>query len=304
MSTVTLRLAGPMQAWSNTPAKAVRPTQDHPTKTGVIGMIASALGRDRSDPVDDLAILRFAVRADRPGELAEDYHTAGSGTFPILPGTILANPNLIRDAAKLPDGDVLDTLRDGAYAAPAGVSEKAGGVLVGRPGDTVVRTDQYLADAIFTVALTGPRDTVDAVATALTQPARPLHLGRKDYPPTGQLLIGVTDHDDPVEALAATDVDARAAAQPWRVWTETPIDGQPSQYIADQPTNYATRRPAVRPEYITVATATGATQGGSSRGEVDFFTAPATDLTAGAAPTPSETQTPVDFFTAPQETQS
>lgn len=300
MSAVTFRLAGPMQAWSNTPAKAVRPTQDHPTKTGVIGMIASALGRDRTDPVDDLATLRFAVRADRPGELAEDYHTAGSGTFPILPGTILANPTLIREAAKLPDGEILDRFADGDYAAPAAVTEKAGGVLApGRAGNTVIRTDQYLADAIFTVALTGPRGTVDSVATALTEPARPLHLGRKDYPPTGQLLIDITDHDDPVEALTATDVDDRAAGQPWRVWTETPIDGQPPRYIADQPTNYASRRPAVRPEYITVATADS-----SSGGEVDFFTAPATDFTTNPAAHSDPAQAPVDFFTAPQETQS
>jgi len=49
-----------------------------PTKSGVIGMLAAALGRRRDEPVDDLSALVFGVRIDQPGHLLRDYHTARS----------------------------------------------------------------------------------------------------------------------------------------------------------------------------------------------------------------------------------
>lgn len=55
-----------------------RTTQREPTKSGVTGLVAAALGRKRNESVDDIAALRFGVRADRPGVLLRDYHTAKS----------------------------------------------------------------------------------------------------------------------------------------------------------------------------------------------------------------------------------
>eukprot|EP01022_Parablepharisma_sp_SALTPOND_P006635 TRINITY_DN1268_c0_g1_i1.p7 TRINITY_DN1268_c0_g1~~TRINITY_DN1268_c0_g1_i1.p7 ORF type:complete len:220 (-),score=55.85 TRINITY_DN1268_c0_g1_i1:2409-3068(-) len=76
MATLLLRLAGPMQAWGTTSRFDERDSGMEPSKSGVIGLICAALGRDRSLPVDDLAALRMAVRVDREGLLMRDYQTA------------------------------------------------------------------------------------------------------------------------------------------------------------------------------------------------------------------------------------
>lgn len=76
MSTLLLRLAAPLQAWGSSAKFETRGTERTPTKSGVIGMIASALGRKRTDEISDLVALRFGVRVDREGTLLRDYHTA------------------------------------------------------------------------------------------------------------------------------------------------------------------------------------------------------------------------------------
>lgn len=74
MSTLLLRLAAPLQAWGADSKYDVRKTQREPTKSGVVGMLASALGQKRDEPLSNLASLRFGVRVDREGELLRDFH--------------------------------------------------------------------------------------------------------------------------------------------------------------------------------------------------------------------------------------
>jgi len=76
MSTLLLRLQGPLQSWGTTSRFDERDTQLEPSKSGVLGLVCAALGRDRSEPVDDLAALRMGVRIDQEGVLLRDYHTA------------------------------------------------------------------------------------------------------------------------------------------------------------------------------------------------------------------------------------
>ena len=76
MAVLLLRLAGPMQAWGGKSRFTVRATELAPTKSGVIGMLASAVGRRRTDPIEDLLALRFGVRKDQPGSVIRDFHTA------------------------------------------------------------------------------------------------------------------------------------------------------------------------------------------------------------------------------------
>ena len=80
MSTLLLRLAAPMQAWGSDSRFEVRRTGREPTKSGVIGLLAAALGRSRADSIDDLCQLRFGVRVDQEGQLLRDFHTAHQGT--------------------------------------------------------------------------------------------------------------------------------------------------------------------------------------------------------------------------------
>ncbi|MFF5307591.1 type I-E CRISPR-associated protein Cas5/CasD [Streptomyces sp. NPDC013161] len=81
MSVLTLRLAGPLQAWGASARFARRTTESAPTKSGVIGMLAAARGMDRGDDeaLARLAQLRFGVRIDQPGTRIRDFQTAHHG---------------------------------------------------------------------------------------------------------------------------------------------------------------------------------------------------------------------------------
>jgi CRISPR system Cascade subunit CasD len=78
MNTLLLRLAAPLQAWGSDAKFDRRGTERAPTKSGVIGLVAAALGRRRNESVEDLCALRFGVRVDQEGSLLRDYHTAKS----------------------------------------------------------------------------------------------------------------------------------------------------------------------------------------------------------------------------------
>lgn len=80
MSTLLLRLAGPMQSWGTDSKFDVRRTQREPSKSGVIGLVAAAMGirRDEKEALKPLTALRFGVRVDREGTMMRDYHTAKS----------------------------------------------------------------------------------------------------------------------------------------------------------------------------------------------------------------------------------
>ncbi|AHI23419.1 type I-E CRISPR-associated protein Cas5/CasD [Corynebacterium vitaeruminis] len=84
-ATLLLRLKGPLQSWGDDSRYNIRTTGQVPTKSGVLGLLAAAQGRRRTDPIEDLAGLTFAVRVDQPGTLLKDYQTAekwqtGGGT--------------------------------------------------------------------------------------------------------------------------------------------------------------------------------------------------------------------------------
>lgn len=78
MPTLLLRLAGPMQSWGTTSRFDQRDTGKEPSKSGVVGLLAAALGIDRENWTDlePLTRLSMGVRHDRPGLPRRDYQTA------------------------------------------------------------------------------------------------------------------------------------------------------------------------------------------------------------------------------------
>lgn len=84
MATLLLRLQAPMQSWGTTSRFDERDTQLEPSKSGVLGLVCAAIGRDRAEAVDDLATLRMGVRVDREGVPMRDYQTA---TGVLIAGT-------------------------------------------------------------------------------------------------------------------------------------------------------------------------------------------------------------------------
>ena len=80
MATLLLRFAAPLQAWGIDSKFETRNTEREPSKSGVIGLLAAALGYKRTEPekLEVLNALRFGVRVDQEGKLLRDYHTARS----------------------------------------------------------------------------------------------------------------------------------------------------------------------------------------------------------------------------------
>jgi len=78
MPTLLLRLVGPMQSWGTTSRFDQRDTGKEPSKSGVVGLLAAALGIDRENWTDlePLTRLSMGVRHDRPGVPKRDYQTA------------------------------------------------------------------------------------------------------------------------------------------------------------------------------------------------------------------------------------
>lgn len=73
MGTLMLRLAAPLQAWGTESKFDIRQTGKEPSKSGVIGLLAAALGRKRDADLSDLSHLKFGVRVDKEGKLLRDF---------------------------------------------------------------------------------------------------------------------------------------------------------------------------------------------------------------------------------------
>src|SRR5690554_858091 len=102
-ATLLIRLVGPQQSWGTSSRFDYRDTELAPTKSGVVGLLAAALGRSRDEDVTDLAGLVMGVRADRPGVPMIDYHTALDVVLSNgKPGdTVLSRRTYLADAAFL-----------------------------------------------------------------------------------------------------------------------------------------------------------------------------------------------------------
>lgn len=172
MNTLFIRLEGPLQSWGLRARWTERDTMLEPTKSGVVGLLACALGLRREQDVEIRALnnaLRFGVRVDRPGQLLRDYHTIVGG---------------VRSAA-------------GKIKINANTKEP----------ETVVSNRYYLADASFLVALQGPDDLIGRLADALQNPVWPPFLGRRSCLPSVPLFAGTGQYNSLREALAAFPFD-------------------------------------------------------------------------------------------------
>jgi len=165
MPTLLLRLMGPMQSWGTTSRFDQRDTGKEPSKSGVIGLIAAAMGIERENwtHLKPLTHLVMGVRHDRPGVPKYDYQTAGCA----------ATDTIIQ--------------ADGKPAKSGVVSQR-----------------DYLADAAFLAGLEcEDRSLLERIYAALQNPVWTLALGRKSYVPSEPIRIENGLQDMPLrEALA------------------------------------------------------------------------------------------------------
>ena len=85
MYTLLLRLSGPLQSWGADSLYDNRNTDYYPTKSGVIGLIAAALGLKREDSLEKLNTLKFGVRIDCQGEYMKDFQITAVKKLPYFP---------------------------------------------------------------------------------------------------------------------------------------------------------------------------------------------------------------------------
>jgi len=74
-----------MQSWGDASRFNQRQTRAEPTKSGILGLLAAAQGRRRTDPIEDLLGLEFGVRTEQPGTIVRDFQTEidRRGTKPV-----------------------------------------------------------------------------------------------------------------------------------------------------------------------------------------------------------------------------
>ena len=78
---LVFQLYGPLCSWGGVAVGQERPTETHPTKSAIVGMIAAALGVRREDENAQRELIEgygLAIRTELPGVLECDYHTAES----------------------------------------------------------------------------------------------------------------------------------------------------------------------------------------------------------------------------------
>jgi len=154
-----------MQSWGTTSRFNQRDTGKEPSKSGIVGVLAAAMGIDREnwDDLEPLTYLSMGVRHDRPGIPRMDYQTAGCAS-----------------------GDKI-IKADGTHSENGVVSQRF-----------------YLADAAFLVGVATEDDALlERLYSALRDPVWPLAMGRKSYVPSEPIWMeNAVQHIPLREALA------------------------------------------------------------------------------------------------------
>jgi CRISPR system Cascade subunit CasD len=171
-NTLFLRLEGPLQSWGERGRWSIRDTASEPTKSGVVGLLACALGLSADDDLRTLSrSISIGIRCDRPGSVLRDYHTVVGGVMSA----------------------------EGKIKINASTKEP----------ETVVSERFYLADASFLVAVQAEPQLVARLHRALQDPTWPFYLGRRSCPPAAPVFNGEGDFPSLEAALKARPVQLR-----------------------------------------------------------------------------------------------
>jgi CRISPR system Cascade subunit CasD len=212
----------PLQAWGASSRFQRRETEAFPTKSGIIGLIAAAMGIDKNsqeepEQLRPLGALKFSVlRLEKKSGTVQrlsDFHTVGGGYDRQHP---------------------VEKLHI-ARTANGGVCQNA-----------VITHRTYLTDAKFIAVLEGEETIVDGIAVALENPKWGVWFGRKCCLPAAPLLpVVASSSTEAIHALVSRlglDAMEPTAAQGQE---ESPGDG--AWYPSDQPVSFGKREYQARP---------------------------------------------------------
>lgn len=179
---LVLRLEAPLMAFGDVMIDRLGPVRDTPSASTVTGLLANALGvyRWETAQLDRLQQrLVFGCRLDRRGHRFTEFQTAQLGAD------------------------------DRGWTTRGRAEGRAGGA--NTYASPHIRERDHDADARVTVALrlvdAAESPTLDDLARALDEPARPLFLGRKACLPATRLYGGVVDAPTVYDALLAAPAD-------------------------------------------------------------------------------------------------
>lgn len=191
----------PMASWGDIAMGELRGSWDRPSRSAMLGLVAAALGLDRSDQGRHDALdagYGVAIQLDRPGRAMVDYHTVQT-----------VRASVVKKAPGRTRGELL------ALADP----------------ETMLTQRTYREDALATVALwprAGAEWPLAALAERLRHPGYVLYAGRKANP------LGLPL--DP-QVIAAESLAAAFAARKAPVGLEWPrrLPGAPQPEISHDP---------------------------------------------------------------------
>jgi len=186
-----LWLEAPLQSWGHDSKFGRRDTLNFPTKSGVLGLVCSALGAggEQSALLAEFADLNQTVlafvrkqgnRDERISQpLLRDFHMVGSGYDDQDPWASLLIPKT-NEGKKAVGGGAKLTYR------------------------------YYLQDACFAVLLQVPKDRAAAIAEALQNPTWDVYLGRKNCVPTDFIYRGLYNDQTDAKTQALMIAEEKA----------------------------------------------------------------------------------------------
>ena len=241
MNYLFLRLTGPLQSWGTMECNEHRHTGPRPSKAGVLGLIAAALGLKRGGAAEQ-AWLPVAARWPMTTWQGFKRYTLEGEEIPSHRSIFL------EDFQTVPKFDTrFLTSKAPAHSVQSGattiwrVSPRSNAL----PGATsrhnqwpnFVARKSYLADADFVVclAIDDSRAAQDALA-ALKCPVWGPYLGRKSCPPSQPVAIGLLD----AKPDSITHGDQVLALSTGMAWAEVPEGG--SETANDVPSSFDPKR--------------------------------------------------------------
>ncbi|MBB5350954.1 CRISPR system Cascade subunit CasD [Haloferula luteola] len=176
MSSLAFYIDAPLQSWGASSKFQLRETQNFPTKSAIVGLLAAAMGIDKYSPQEPAQLAPIAslhltvVKLPKPVATTRltDFHTIGGGYD-----------------------------RKASTREKMSIPQKASGA----PFGTVITRRSYLTDAAFAAILSGDSEVLVELHQALLDPIWGVWFGRKSCIPATPLTP--TLGDDEAQAFNA-----------------------------------------------------------------------------------------------------